>query len=81
MRGVLIVIVVLIAALSVGGFVLLPAVEAAMFAACLCIVTFFGGLPVWAGHRTRERAMREAEEGRRAREITVHDRGPNEARS
>lgn len=73
MRGVLLLITVIILALSVGGFAVLPGVEAAMFAASLCIAGFFGALPVWAGHRTRRRAMREAgmlvDEPRR--EITV----------
>jgi hypothetical protein len=60
MRGVVITIVVMIVALSAAGFALVPTPEAAMFSASLCIAGFFGGLPVWAGHRTRQRAMREA---------------------
>ncbi len=73
MRAVLAVILVLIVALSVGGFVLLPAGAAAMFSVSLCIAAFFGGLPVWAGHRTRQRAMREAGmgEGDDVREVRV----------
>jgi hypothetical protein len=73
-RGVLLLIAVLIVALSVGGFVVRPAGEATMFSVSLCIAGFFGGLPVWAGHRTRRRALREAgmlEDEPRGREVTV----------
>lgn len=69
MRSVLIVIAVLIVALSIGAFSLRPAGEAAMFTLSLCIAGFFGGLPVYAGHRTRRRAMREA--GMLDNEVTV----------
>jgi len=74
MRAVLILIAALVLALSIGGFVLRPAGEAAMFALSLCIAAFFGGLPVWAGHRTRRRAMREAGmlAGEERQEVTVH---------
>lgn len=44
-----------------------------MFSVSLCIAGFFGGLPVWAGHRTRHRAMRDAgmEPGDEVREVRV----------
>ena len=73
MRAVLITIAVLITALGAGAFALRPAGEAAMFTLSLCIAGFFGGLPVWAGHRTRRRAMREAGmlDGEPPHEVTI----------